>query len=794
MSSKDNSSLDNKTSKGANHYKLGVVFFISLAVLVGVSYGVVSVVSSYRLEQSQMANVSYANREVALVDTTTAGIVKGAVAGQTCSATIEYNDLKAYLGSDDSARDMLLRRYSRDVVPEPNNSFFLNNFKQVGDTARDPVFGYKTTLISTSINNINAERNHYNADQSLVMFRTGSRVWTIFDGNTGQRVSTYDLTYNGVNPTDAVRWHPTLSDILYYPVSNEIVYFNVKTGQKSVAYVSPFGALGLNNRRLAGGDGNDDMGGRILITHGDNHTKAQVLDLNTGEIVYTRLDDNAPNGYVIEKTAWNSGSPTFDLPASLDYATLSISGNFIVAAIEGEGTYLYDLSGRRIGQIYGSKGHMGQSYTKRLSGEKRESATFKLNPGQSSSRPGSQPGDMIAVDFAVTRDSSGYKLETNDLFVMNWIGDQGQSLSGPAGGGQHGGFSLDRFTKVLALNPTIGVKVSGHETYYNEIVELSINESDPNVRRITQHYITNISPVMDQPEAWLSPDGSKVFWKSDLLNALPGSGYLFMTELPIRTCPDARQVIADGGVPQEPVVVVPDPVTPSDPVNPVTPSDPVGGTSPVANEPVSVTTLFYRPQADNYFLAWVADGSSWTHFDVFVNGQRVQRTRRTEVYIKTDTRLVEACVMVRGYRSNQPIYDSKVTCTAGPVPPPVVVSPTPAPTPDPVPNPDPVVTDPISSTPNPVPQPEPPVISDAPVIVNFLSRGGDRYYLEWEPAPTNKSIRNYEGYINGERDFRQSSTNRSFRLRERGPVCAQIQTNYTDGTSSPFSAEFCLNN
>ena len=762
-----------------------------------ISVGVISLFGLWGVSANQVVTFDYRIQE-ALAGAThqklAAPTVLGAERSSTCSVLEEYNDLRSVM-SDSEALDKLVLRYSKEQLPLPNADFFLANLRNVGDSVRDPLLGYETTLISTSINNINSERNHVNADESLAFFRTGSRVWQVFDTTTGRRLYQRSFVYGGINPTDSVRWHPTLPTTVYYPINNQIIFADVVSGSQWVAYSSPFGVLGTGNRRLAGGDGNDDVAGKILISHGGNHSNLQVLNLLTGRI-------ELANG---SSVPWDANSPRFDLPRDLDYATLSTLGNYIIAAIKGQGTFVYDFEGNRLGLLHGSANHMANLMIENSDGMLQQGIVVKLNNGQANQRAdeGATPGDLRAVGFSVT--DGGLVISEREL--LSWRTATGQALSGPAGGGQHSSFSEATLTSLVALNPTVGVRVDGHANYYNEIVELSLAANTAPARRIVQHLITTISPVADQPEAFLSPNGRFVYWKSDLLGTLPGSGHLYMTKLPLRTCPGALAQFRAGQIPSE----VP-PNDSDDTLKPDPDPDPDPDPQPdldsnpdnfQAGDTPTITVFIHRGD-DRYYLNWepgiVPNGWSIAHYEVYLDGRRFSRRKRPGQSFRLGS-VDNLCAQVKTTYTNgiQSPFSQEI-CLNPDTAPDIPAEPEEEPEEEKV-----IISEDTDDEGNnsedskddekldPA-NPDDFAAPDTPQITSFLYRGSSRHLLTWQPGvvPAGKRIRNYEGWLNGRRYFRQSKTGRSFRLSTQGQRCMQIKVNYIDGSSSPFSPEICL--
>lgn len=452
----------------------------------------------------------------------------------TCANTEELDDLLIdYTPSE--AATFIARRYSQDLVPELSPTAYAALIGAAGTTFRDPSFGTLIKVITTNgLNQVNSERVHWNIDQTLAFMKRNSSNYYIIDGQNGDLLYQRDIRYQGIDPTDGVRWHPTLTNVLYYPIGNQIIYYNVVTQAQTVAFTSPYGTLGTGNRRMAGGDGNDDKNGRILVSHGDKNTILQVINLANGNVVFDELQ-GSPGSYEWVKTEvpWDANSPFWNHPVSgvdFDYATLSAFGDFITTQVDGFGTEIYDFNGTKLGQLAPMANHMSQGVYDD-NGVLKQCVTGKVTPGAVSNFPGSSAGDVVAVLFEVTTNAStGIRsLQTDYRIIVDWV----SSEAGP-GGGQYSQ-SSDGKNMLISLNPW-EPNANSFDVYFGEIQEASMTDEDPALRRIVHSMINTASPVAKQPEAWLRPDGKAMIYKSDIKGQYANNGYLFFVNLPERTC------------------------------------------------------------------------------------------------------------------------------------------------------------------------------------------------------------------------------------------------------------------
>jgi len=153
-----------------------------------------------------------------------------------------------------------------------------------------------------------SKRQAWNADESLLLLRTGDGNTLLYDGATYQ----FKKSLDEVGGED-VFWHPTNPSLIYYNPDNTLYSYNVVTDERKKIFA--FADYAFANTR---GEGNLSRDGRWYALVGQLYSNAAgttfkdllVFDLSTNQIV-SRLA----------------------LPKSLndfDWASISPRGNFVV--------------------------------------------------------------------------------------------------------------------------------------------------------------------------------------------------------------------------------------------------------------------------------------------------------------------------------------------------------------------------------------------------------------------------------------------------------------------------------
>lgn len=473
----------------------------------------------------------------------------------TLAATLslEWQDLIAVYGEVE-AQNKMNARYGTAPQPHPISfSAYRALFTNIGDTFRDPTFGTLIRYADDQLTNINGERCQQNADGSKWFFNTPpSGSYQLFDTLGFKIGGDRDLTFEGKNPTDSVRWHPVNPDILFYIIDDHIMYYDTSDTPPAqnpyIAATSPHGALGDgNHRRLAGGDGNIGVAvevspgvfeARILISHGNKNEKIQILVLDTWEVVR----HSWTGATTIEvKFPWDISSPHFDFPnpngtSDFDYGTLTLvndSGNqLIMTAIDTMGTRLWDFNGTLIEQFDSSANHMNQIlYTEagvNKIGTTKKTVTNMLSPFSEAD----DVGDALAWYFDVNMDTNPITVTKHSKELMDWGDGHHQS-----GGGLYSSYSPVTKTCLWAMNSAAdeGANVPFDSRYYSEITELDCTDAGDVARRLLHHMIHLFNLTGQQPEVWLSKDGTHGFFKTDVGDEISGDGALFWFQILPRT-------------------------------------------------------------------------------------------------------------------------------------------------------------------------------------------------------------------------------------------------------------------
>jgi hypothetical protein len=355
-----------------------------------------------------------------------------------------------------------------------------------------------------------------------------------------------------------------------------------------------------NNFKIAGGDGNDVNGGRFLLSLQDVDSATAderfvVYDFAKDSLVQPMIG-TAPFSYgEIFYGEADLASAKFELPThQFDYATVSASGLFVIGRYtlpEGgtsdttEGVRIFDLAGNPILRnltstvltnllLHNEDGHLDVGFFR--SGDTiRECIVAKVSQGiinfagdtlinEYVDISSIELGDILAISWEI--DTSGGTLRHNayadrilewDEFGANagFSGDQ-YSITSSIQTPQESifepftGLSSYPFRALLATKPVENNPSSTPwKRYYGEIIELSLDASDPVPRRILHHRITDTSSVAYQPEAFFSRKGDKFFFHShhgyDTVGGVELQQDLYFVDLPLRTCKSVRDGVAN---------------------------------------------------------------------------------------------------------------------------------------------------------------------------------------------------------------------------------------------------------
>ncbi|MEM7655711.1 MAG: hypothetical protein AAF399_06240 [Bacteroidota bacterium] len=387
-----------------------------------------------------------------------------------------------------------------------------------------------------------------------------------------------------------------------YPTANSVALGTPQVLFYFAGYTISSESDGYN---IAGGDGNDVNAGRLLlslvdISNPSANDQYAVYDFDEDGIVDPTINAGSQSytETFLGEGAFSGG--LFSLYADdthFDYATVSASGLFVIArytrddtnipATPEEGLTLFDLDGNivqrnvpglgLVNRLHRNRaGHWEAGFFRTQTGAIKECVVLKVSSGSMNNsgdlkvndylddgtNSGTTPsieteeGDIIAVYWDIEVSGGNIRHVAQARIVLDWHQDANADESG-------GQFSLSSliqtnqtsifasftgldsypFRGLLCLKPVnLNSPPFPIYRYYGEIVELSLDESDPIPRRILHHRVIleGSGNVQYQPEAWFSRRGEKFFFKSH--HGLLGSDQdLYFVELPLRTCRAIRE-------------------------------------------------------------------------------------------------------------------------------------------------------------------------------------------------------------------------------------------------------------
>jgi hypothetical protein len=355
--------------------------------------------------------------------------------------------------------------------------------------------------------------------------------------------------------------------------------------------------------KIAGGDGNDVNAGRFLLslknlsqpTAPDQYA---VYDFGQNQLVVPNITPGSQGyseNYYPQATFTQALFPLPNFP-NFDYATVSASGLFILAiysvpnggtASNDEGIYLLDLAGNIIQRkekgtgtalfdrlLKRGDGHIETGFFRDANQDIKEAIVHKATTGVTDNAdqgevndyinisnmtgPGyTETGDIIVVYWDIETTGNNLRHTAEARRILEWIGsdndisgDQYSLSHSPASAltsSFYGPISAsdlpsDYPFRLLMSTKPVNLSVGVAAPYYGEIIEMSLDESDPVPRRIVHHRIT-LSGTEYQPEAWLSRRGTALFFKSHY--GLGTQQDLYFIELPARTCKSVRDGLAN---------------------------------------------------------------------------------------------------------------------------------------------------------------------------------------------------------------------------------------------------------
>lgn len=232
---------------------------------------------------------------------------------------------------------------SHESLPQPEISKPL-----VGVQFTDSVFGTTiqrlTDARAAGVDGVfpdYSKRQAWNADETLLLLRTGDGNALLYEGRTYQFLKRLDVG------GEDVFWHPTNPLLLYYNPDNALHSYHVFTGEDVILHT--FAAYDFANTR---GEGNLSNDGRYYALVGQNYNQ------QTGEVRFQDL--------ILFDLVLNQVVKTLALPENLpdfDWVSISPGGNFVVvnyASVETgpfRGVEVYNLEFQRLWQKPLGSGH-----------------------------------------------------------------------------------------------------------------------------------------------------------------------------------------------------------------------------------------------------------------------------------------------------------------------------------------------------------------------------------------------------------------------------------------------------
>lgn len=221
----------------------------------------------------------------------------------------------------------------------------------------DPTFGSKVTRISgdpgtpmvnadgTTIGTwANMTRHRYST--MPVWSSDGKYIWLYFgnglllDGETYKPIRFTTSSQVGNSPL----WHPIIPDIMIVNKNNQIVFYNLRTGQTTVKVsVSGYEGFFFNTRTAPSNDGRlVAVNARRLI---DSKIVGLLFDLETGQKVFPDYDFVA-NGFVDEGTP---GTNAYQISPTASGMYVHIDG-WIPTGVNNNSLF-YDLNGNLVSEV-----------------------------------------------------------------------------------------------------------------------------------------------------------------------------------------------------------------------------------------------------------------------------------------------------------------------------------------------------------------------------------------------------------------------------------------------------------
>lgn len=439
----------------------------------------------------------------------------------------EYDDLVSSRGSVSAAQLALVDIYGELTIAKTPAATFAALFPTVGAISRDPDLHAEVTYLDDKdVKNENSERGpigDFNADGTIFKYRTGTSKWRfrlVSDDSLYLEETYSDHPTHGSNYMDSFWFHPTEAKSIVYPWGAEIRKIDIDSN--TITTIRDFSTLTLGdigdaNEKVNGGDGVTVRNGRILLSFG-KWTNFLVYDFAADQAV--KHEWNGTDW--VEVLTSNFADAVFQITGVDDYATLDWSGKYIFA-ITSAGTELVMFDGTKISDSGGGVLHGDDAHNVPCRFEGNDAYFTNLNNG-TATLYGLGVKDGIATTYTVAWDGSGNRTAT---FTRNKVMNFG-SGNGNYGGGQ---YSTNGDGSKVLINSTPSTGYGTYDAYYDEIIliDLSVGRTY-RARRLGKHHIASTN-FEHQPEGWLSPDGTKAYWRTRMDTEINTNNKLFKTTI-----------------------------------------------------------------------------------------------------------------------------------------------------------------------------------------------------------------------------------------------------------------------
>ena len=417
----------------------------------------------------------------------------------------ELLDLQARFPSE--VNQILYDRYHKHLIstfPTLNDFLTLINGAGLLTEFEFPVTKWRSWILTYK------ERGNINSERRRILPQTNGDIFlwlqdgyydvTIWQlGFPPTVVTTIDfsdrLSTTTTKTMDALRSHPTDPNIITYPKAHELwgvkIIYDSQTETRDVLLATfpvANGILGdTNNRRIGGGDGNGNDP-YTIITQGGRDTNAVVFDVTASEEIY---DEQVGNLWVERRVAIGDAPRRTHIPGT-DYAFVSPSGKYVIAAVDGSGTLILDRSWNIIGQVHHRANHCDAAWLQ-VNGVYEE-CFFAYAGGNGSY--GSNPKDGLAITFSVSIDGDGNRtLNTAVYTILDW-----HNNAAGDGGGQLSARSDEKDYMTLSQHRSDFGTTDAGPYIDSQIVILTDASRTYKAQLIGQNYTIDNPSASDQPE------------------------------------------------------------------------------------------------------------------------------------------------------------------------------------------------------------------------------------------------------------------------------------------------------